>query len=490
MNSGEKMETSRTLRDVLQGLGGLWRGISLSRDGERDFEFQPDLPGDQRDRLRQLMRDCLEERGGEISARVRAAQLGRAYISMTAEGRQRFLELLVHEFPPDAENLRNLARRMLDSGDPESFLEAQQRMNEAMASPGLRLLSHFNILPAGVKFLIDLRADLLEWAGEDKRLAHLSHELRGLLATWFDLGFLRLQRITWESSAALLEKLIAYEAVHEIHSWTDLRNRLESDRRCYAFFHPALADEPLIFIEIALVEGLAGSIQDLLDPSAPEVDPQTADAAIFYSISNAQKGLRGISFGNFLIKQVVDDLRRDFPDLKTFATLSPIPGFARWLQQVWDDEKDDPLVETLRRAVSDAAARLETEATFQAVVSCLGWWEDEQVVEWLQEPLERLCLRYFHQKRSDGFPLDPVQRFHLGNGARIERINWLGDLSPKGMRQSCGLMVNYRYKLEEMEKNHEAYTGEQRIVLSRKLRSRLDAQERDRGALLGLWKGR
>ncbi len=486
------MDTSKAFRDALDNLVSLWRGISAPlRDSERLPAFAPDLPDDDAKRLRKLLQECFAGRGGEISARGRAARLGQVYLGLNDQGRRRFLEILARDFPTDRQQLCQAASTLCMTHDDEAYLRAEEQLREQLVSPSLRLLSQFNALPAGVKFIIDLRADLLEWCGEDPRLLSLDRELRRLLATWFDIGFLELRRITWDSPAALLEKLIAYEAVHEIHSWDDLRNRLESDRRCYAFFHPALPEEPLIFVEIALVEGLAGSIQELLDPAAPEIDPQRADTAIFYSISNAQKGLRGISFGNFLIKQVVDDLRRDFPDLKVFSTLSPIPGLGRWLQQVQSEDSDDPLEEAFRLAVQEAAAILEVPPLLRDVVEAPRWWENERVAETLREPLEQMTLRYFHQKRGDGYPVDPVERFHLGNGSRIERINWLGDTSSKGLRQACGLMVNYRYKLEDIEKNHEAYVGEQRIVLSKKVRGQLEALDRDRGtSLLRLWKGR
>ncbi len=485
------MPAAQVFREALDNLNRLWRGMAAPFFEDDKLELDPALPPEDAQRLRELIRQCLAARGGEVSALGRAARLGRLYLGLNPTGRRRYLEILAHDFPADRKGLCQTASALCEAADDAAYLRAEEQLRAALESPRLRLLGKFNALPQGVKFLIDLRADLLAWVGEDARLQSLDRELRQLLATWFDIGFLALRRITWESPAALLEKLIAYEAVHEIHSWEDLRNRLESDRRCYAFFHPAMPDEPLIFIEVALVTGMSASIQELLDPQAPIADPREADTAIFYSISNAQQGLRGISFGHFLIKQVVDDLRHDLPNLKNFATLSPIPGFGGWLGKQLAQAGEAPLIQRLRTSLEQAAKVLETPAELAAVLGAVGWWEDEALAQSLREPLEALCLHYFHERRADGFPLDPVERFHLGNGARIERLNWLGDISPKGLRQACGLMVNYLYALEEIEKNHEAFAAEKRIVLSRRLRAQIEALAGDKtSSLRRLWKGR
>ena len=273
-----------------------------------------------------------------------------------------------------------------------------------------------------------------------------------------------MRAISWDSPAALLEKLIAYEAVHEIRSWADLRNRLDRDRRCYGFFHPRMPDEPLIFVEVALVKGLAGSVQALLDENAPVADPKEADAAIFYSISNTQDGLRGISFGSFLIKRVVDALAADLPQLKIFSTLSPIPGFRRWLEGalVADPEL---LPDTARAAIAERDAAFADPEALSKLLAAPGWEQDKALAAALHEPLERLCARYL-TVQPKGRLLDPVARFHLGNGARIERLNWLGDVSAKGLKESAGLMVNYLYRREDIEDNHEAYARDGTVAVS------------------------
>ena len=464
--------------DTLGNLRRLWSGLANSlRDGEKPPQVDPELPEEDQRRVRKLMRTCLEAKGGEVSARMRAAAVGQVYLTLDATGRRRFLELLATDFEVDREELCAAALEVQAAKSDEAFQRARQQLRDALVAPRQRLLSQFNTLRQGVKFLIDMRADLLGCEESIPALEGLDREFQRLLATWFDVGFLELRQITWDSPAALLEKLIAYEAVHAIHSWQDLRNRLESDRRCYAFFHPAMPEEPLIFIEVALVEGLSGSIQELLDQSAPDMDPEKADTAIFYSISNTQKGLRGISFGSFLIKQVVDDLRHRFPNLKIFSTLSPIPGFMRWARPLLAADSEDPLEERTRQAVAEAAERLQVPPLLEEVVAVDGWWRDEEVARQLGEPLLELCARYLYQRRGDEAPLDPVERFHLGNGARIERINWLGDTSENGMRQSCGLMVNYLYKLDEIEKNHERYAAEKRIAAAKKVRALLESSE-------------
>jgi malonyl-CoA decarboxylase len=277
-----------------------------------------------------------------------------------------------------------------------------------------------------------------------------------------------LKRISWDSPAALLEKLIAYEAVHEIQSWNDLKNRLEADRRCFAFFHPRMPDEPLIFVEVALVAGMAGNIHALLDESAPLGDPNAADTAIFYSISNCQRGLNGISFGDFLIKRVVDALAAELPRLKVFATLSPVPGFRAWLS------KEGPRLELQPAEAKALSTVVVNGAAAPDLVELLdrpGWQTDPALTAALREPLVRLCAQYLLQEKGrSGRAADPVAHFHLTNGARVQRLNWLGDLSEKGLQQSAGIMVNYLYRLDHIETNHEAYRGEGKVAASSTVR--------------------
>lgn len=302
---------------------------------------------------------------------------------------------------------------------------AEVRYRRATVSPRRRILQRFSANPQGIPFLVALRAELQPALRQEPRLQALDVEMEYMFSTWFDVGFLELRRISWDSPASLIEKLIRYEAVHDVRGWADMKNRLDSDRRCYGFFHPRLPGEPLIFVEVALMNHIVGSITPLLDESAAPADLSRATTAIFYSISSTQVGLRGVSFGDSLIKRVVETLKEEFPRLRTFATLSPIPGLRAWLS---------------RQAPPELLAAWER------------WTElDEKAPE--RQALLAWTARYLGQELRDGEPLDPVARFHLGNGARIERIHWGGDPSAKGNKQSFGLMVNYLYDLRRLDKH-------------------------------------
>ncbi len=312
---------------------------------------------------------------------------------------------------------------------------------------GVRLFKRLNAQADGLRFLVSLRADMLRWRKQIAGLTLLERELEGLLSNWFDVGMLELKPINWDSPASLLEKLIQYEAVHEIRSWDELRRRVAKDRRCYAFFHPGMDDVPLIFVEVAFAPKMADDVQVLLDLQTPPDDLSKARWAIFYSISNTQAGLRGISFGNFLLKRVIDELLAELPRLKSFATLSPIPGFATWLgkqdgkvlQELLHDRTDNQYAQDSVRSGLRWVAQLQKAAVGDAsdVVQRAGL---------------KLAAHYLTSMKS-GQLIDPVARFHLGNGARIERINWAADCSPKGLQQSCAMMVNYLYSLDELDEN-------------------------------------
>jgi len=455
---------------ALTNLSTVWR--DLAEGAARSIGVKVgDAGADDAGALQKLMQACLDARGGEVSARARAAELGRIYLRLDADGRRRFLEVLAHRFAIDGKSVAEAIELYETAADEAGRLIAERRLRQALVPPRQRLLTQFNALPEGVKFLSDLRADLLTWRDEDPQLRGLDDDLRELLASWFDTGFLDLRRITWESSAALLEKLIAYEAVHEIRSWEDMRNRLDSDRRCYALFHPRMPNEPLAFVEVALVKGMAGNVQALLDEEAPRADPSEADTAIFYSISNTQRGLQGISFGDHLIKAVVQQMNHELPQIQAFATLSPIPGFRKWLAAQEEDGLRMALSEEEEERLREFSTAESLPEVLAELLSSPDWWRQEPVAKALEAPLVRLCLRYFLDKDAKGQPHDPVARFHLRNGARLERINWLGDLSSRGLKQSAGLMVNYRYLPDEIEKNHEAFVGKGTIVLGTDPRS-------------------
>jgi malonyl-CoA decarboxylase len=396
------------------------------------------------DRAKQLAATLLSERGQASGALV-ARQLHDLLGALDASDRHGFQRYLATEFQPDEAALRAAAQRYLTEGTAE----AAAALARAADPPRQELLRRINMAPGGIDTLIAMRSEIASSLRAEPELKLLDADLKHLFASWFNRGFIELRRIDWQTPAAVLEKLIAYEAVHEIKGWDDLRRRLAPDRRCFGFFHPALPGEPLIFVEVALVEGLATAVQPLLsqdtDKAAARERAARADTAIFYSISNCQDGLRGVAFGNFLIKQVVEELKAEFAQLKRFSTLSPAPGFRRWLDKRPVNGSDP-----------DAALLPQLESD--------GWWNDPAQSEKLRVPLLRLCARYL--TRQPSIRIDPVARFHLGNGARLERINWLGNIAPRGIQESFGMMVNYLYDVETIESNHEAFVNDRTVMRS------------------------
>jgi len=426
--------------------------------------LRPDLPDDDLPRLKNRIDACLEGKGGETARRGRAAELGQAYLALSAAGRRKFLLMLARDYGLTRDGAMAAVEQWRAAKDPPRALR------RALEPPAVRLLREFVGVPQGVKFVVDLRAELLALAKDDAAARALSEDLRPLLGAWFDVGFLDLVRIDWKAPAALLEKLVAYEAVHAIRSWRDLKNRLDSDRRCFAFFHPRMPDEPLIFVEVALVEGMAGNVQRLLDARAETHDPKRADTAIFYSISNCQEGLAGISFGNFLIKRVANQLARDLPNIKDFATLSPIPGLRAHIDGLLASEGDRILTAGEIASLGPVTDQARGAAAVRALLDRSLWWEVPAIDKALRPILTRLAARYLTASDDKGRAFDRVAHFHLGNGAVVERLNWLADTSANGLRQSYAMMVNYRYKLADVDANHEAYAAG-KVVASREVRA-------------------
>lgn len=445
-----------------------WRRLAASVFSGRDETGADRTTSRLIAQLKQLLEESRAQRGGEVSARDRAGRIAALYRGADLPQRAAILDLITHEFAPDRDELEKAIAAIQIAANDAELSQAEARLRVALDAPRAKFFTQFNLLPEGVKFLIDLRADLLGLLPQEPALEVLRVELDGLLESWFDPGFLELRRITWHSPALVLEKLMAYEAVHPIESWNDLRNRLDTDRRCYAFFHPRLPNEPLIFVEIALLRGAPDSVQLLLDESAPLQDPYAADTAIFYSISNTQRGLRGISLGNLLLKRVIEDLQGGLPRLKVFATLSPLPGFRKWLDQAFADKR------TLLPAADAArfAAALGHPDPGTALADALArpdWPREARLEEVLRAPMEKLCARYLLQEKSGAQPLDPVAQFHLDNGARVNHVFWLADTSARGMRQSYGMMVSYRYDLPEVDSNHERFLNGGHIAAARRV---------------------
>src|SRR6201988_4881773 len=395
---------------------------------------------------------------GEASGTAMAREVLDRYHHLDPAGRLSFFQTLARDFGPDRARLLQAIeawRKGSDDGEAsELHFASEPRRQE--------LIRRLNRAPGGTSELVAMRADLLNLMDSDKDLAALDRDIVHLLASWFNRGFLVLRRIDWSTPANILEQIIRYEAVHEIRDWNDLRRRIDpADRRCYAFFHPAMRDVPLIFVEVALTETIPGAIAPLLAEQREPVAVERARTAVFYSISNTQRGLGGISFGSFLIKQVVEELRRELPKLDTFVTLSPVPNFMQWLKE----GKDVPCTEDDRKLFEN--------------LDKPDWFENAELPAQLRAVLEPLAAHYFLKARTTkGRLIDSVARFHLGNGARLERINWLGDLSPKGLRESAGIMVNYLYRLEDIEKNHEAYANQGEIAASSSVKKLLKNEGR------------
>lgn len=406
-----------------------------------------------RPKLAALCEDLLSQKGEALGTAL-ARELVVRYEALAPDKKGDFFRMLRSDFDVDHDAVTGA----IAAYKAEPTTENAQALSRAAAARRCNLLYAINHAPGGTSSVLRMREDLRKLLADHPELGPVDVDFLTTLTGWFNRGFLELQRIDWRTPAKILEKLIDYEAVHEIRGWEDLRRRLGADRRCYAFFHPALPDEPLIFVEVALTTGLTASIQDLLDDGREPGDPAEADTAIFYSISNCQEGLRGISFGNFLIKQVVSDIEAELPRLKNFATLSPIPEFRRWLDQA---------------ARSGALPPGFTEKDSEAL-ACLDqpdWHTDPAAAHKLEKPLKSLCAYYLLHAKQDNRPVDPVARFHLGNGARVERINWLGDVSRQGIEESAGLMANYLYDAKRIEQYHEAYANSGTVACARAVRA-------------------
>lgn len=413
-------------------------------------------------RVLEELKTTIDPQISEVEGGRRAKVLIQRYAGATTARRRDIWLLMSEMFVADPQKIKNAQAKFAAAVGTPDEAAAEVQYRRATVSPRRRLLQRFSVLPEGIRFLVDMRAEMLPYLKNDKRLQALDVEMEYMFSTWFDVGFLELRRISWDSPASLVEKLIKYEAVHDIRSWADVKNRLDSDRRCYGFFHPRLPEEPLIFVEVALIDHIADSITPLLDEQAAASDLNKATTAIFYSISNTQSGLRGVSFGDSLIKRVVETLSAEFPKLRHFATLSPIPGFRSWLNQnagrmlALTAEKE---MAELGRAVGFEPPR--AEHLLQALEQVASLDDKSSLKRWL------MCCaaHYLGRELVEGKPLDPVARFHLGNGARVERLNWMGDPSPKGIKQSFGLMVNYLYDLKRLDRQR-SQLAEGKIAVS------------------------
>ncbi|HEY8000012.1 MAG TPA: malonyl-CoA decarboxylase [Pseudolabrys sp.] len=400
--------------------------------------------------LVELCEDLLSGRG-EASGVALARDILSRYGELTTGPRIAFFETLVQRFGTDPERME----RTVDAWRETPNDETASEVHAASEPRRQELFRRLNLAPGGTRLLVRMREQLMEVLGHREDLRPVDDDFVHLFSSWFNRGFLVLRHIDWSTPAIVLEKLIRYEAVHEIRGWEDLRRRIDPpDRRCFAFFHPALVDDPLIFVEVALERDIPSAIAPILASGRQDfVQPEKARVAVFYSISNCQRGLAGVSFGNFLIKQVVEEICRELPKLATFVTLSPAPNFARWLARELKAESSAVINETDRMVLS--------------LLERPHWWTDPEIFSKLESPMLRAAAYYYARAKTPaGLPVDAVARFHLGNGARLEQINWLADTSDKAIAQAHGLMVNYQYDLDDIEKNHEAYAEGRIVVVS------------------------
>jgi len=450
------MNTASFLSDMLQ---------TITEQSRRFLSLAPVPKDDGRDPIDHLAALCetLLSSRGEASGMALAKDILERWHGLDAERQRDFMHMLLARFGPRTDRLEaaieDYRKRQTSKTLFEVHIAAEPRRQE--------LIRRLNLAPNGIATLVEMRERLLKLKAMERDLEAVDSDFAHLFGSWFNRGFLVLRPINWATPANILEKIIRYEAVHHIDGWDELRRRLApEDRRCFAFFHPQLPDDPLIFVEVALTREMPSNIADLLREDRAPICESEATTAVFYSISNCQEGLRGISFGNFLIKQVVEDLRRTLPKLDTFVTLSPVPGFADWL------------VRERRAEASDALTQAEKAKL--AAIDTAGWAEAGDVAAEVQPVMMAAAAWYFLKARTaDGRVADPVARFHLGNGARLERINFLADLSPRAMRQAHGLMVNYLYKLDDIETNHEAFAGKGEVATIQAIRRLVPA---DRGS--------
>lgn len=438
---------------------------SISERGRALIERGRDRRNHSGARSQDLAEMCegLLSRRGEASGVALGREILDRYAELTTGPRIAFFEALAERFGPDRERLA----AAIEAWRRDPSEQTASELHRAAEPRRQELFRRLNLAPGGTAALVAMRAQLLDALTYRGDLKAVDADFVHLFISWFNRGFLVLRRIDWSTPAIVLEKIIRYEAVHEIHDWDDLRRRIDApDRRCFAFFHPALVDEPLIFVEVALARDIPPGIGPILAREREIVSPQKATTAAFYSISNTQKGLSGVSFGSFLIKQVVEEISREYPKLSTFVTLSPCPGFAEWLQR--------------ERANAGSSFLDADDRTALSALDHEGWWRSPETAGRLRDGLLHAAAAYFlNARNARGQPLDAVARFHLGNGARLERINWLGDPSPKGLQQAHGLMVNYLYDPDDIERNHELFAESRTVVASSQVKRLLRGSHRD-----------
>ena len=420
------------------GLGGLLGSVISAGKGILARRRQAAVEAPSSDLLSKC-RQLLHHRG-EASGLALASEVIEDYQGLDDANRMRFFKALASDFDADHTAVIAAARRFEDDQNAHHLAE----LAKSVEAPRVKLFRRMNMAPDATRILVKMRGALLEALPEHPQLQKVEADLKHQFVSWFNRGFLELRVIDWNSPAAVLERIIAYESVHAIQGWDDLRSRLGDQRMCFAFFHPAMPDDPLVFVEVALTSGIPTAIAPLINKTAEPAEQKDLDTVVFYSISNCHPGLAGVSFGNFLIKQVVEEIGKRYPKAKRYVTLSPIPGFCQWLAK--QDNPAELDVQELR-SLAKVEGTDTTDSRWESTIA--------------------LCAQYLVTKSANGLAMDPVARFHLGNGASLHAIHWAADLSDKGVEQSIGLMVNYLYDLGSIEENHDAYFDQGKVATSR-----------------------
>jgi len=420
------------------GLGGLLGSVISAGKGILARRRQAAIEAPSSDLLSKCSQ--LLHHRGEASGLALASEVIEDYQGLDDANRMRFFKALASDFDTNHTAVIAAARRFEDDQNAHHLAE----LAKSVEAPRVKLFRRMNMAPDATRILVKMRGALLEALPECPQLQKVEADLKHQFVSWFNRGFLELRIIDWNSPAAVLERIIAYESVHAIQGWEDLRSRLGDQRMCFAFFHPAMPDDPLVFVEVALTPGIPTAIAPLINKTTEPAEQKDLDTVVFYSISNCHPGLAGVSFGNFLIKQVVEEIGKRYPKAKRYVTLSPIPGFCQWLAK--QDNPAELDVQELR-SLAKVEGTDTTDSRWESTIA--------------------LCAQYLVTKSANGLAMDPVARFHLGNGASLHAIHWAADLSDKGVEQSIGLMVNYLYDLGSIEENHDAYFDQGKVATSR-----------------------
>ena len=399
--------------------------------------------------LLELCDDLISYKGVASGIAI-AREISEIYLSLSKEDKKKFFIAVDEKFKPNLEAAEKKSLEFIKNKNTNTLKE----LSSLAEGNRQEFIRRMNMAPNGTAFLVSMREDLLRFVLEDSSLSNLDEDFRHLFRSWFNPGFLRLERITWDTKAAVLERIISYEKVHKIKDMTDLKRRLDEDRRFYAYFHPVLPDEPLIFVQVAFTQGLASSVQDIIKPMTP--NQPKADTATFYSISNCQQGLTSVTLGNFLIKRVVYEIQQENPKIKHFGTLSPLPGFAEWVNYIEENK--------LRSILG--SEDYEKVKFLRSTDVKIG---DPRIIEH-KKIIKKLTIHYLIKEKVNGKPVNAVTRFHLGNGASIENIVINGNISDYGYNESFGIMVNYIYHLDKLEKIHEEYISNHQISYSDKIK--------------------